>query len=336
MTDFFAEMENEIKQEAERVLTDTNQNQEFLKNFLKLPPEEGEITIRLLPPAFGMTLPYQATRLHKLNGRSFHCRHDLEKGKWSGPVGQCPACDYYRYLWKQAEIAGEGTAEYNRLVAAARAIKPMERYYYLCVVRDDPSQKGYKIYSTGKSAHKIIVRALVGDPKIKRIKKLGNIFDPVGTTGRDFVIVKELTGRPGAKDSYPSYDASTFLDPSPLGDDEMIAKWANGNFDPEALNISELRKLKTADELKHQLKVHLGVAAETASGFDPSEYGIVSGGAAVTPSGPETPVVETPVVETPVIETPVVETPVEVPTETPDDILADDEFMNIIDDLNIE
>jgi len=246
---------------------------DFLENFVKLPEGNGFVVMRLLPPAapgmFGRDKNrfYVSTRVHRVNNKSFHCPKVLENGKWNG---DCPICTYYSWLWKESEKKSKGEA--NAMQAKARAIKPVERYYYNVLVRQQHNEKsgemeknvGPKIYSTGKTVHKMIIRAIVGDEALDE-KPLGDVTNP--KTGRDFKLVKKMVK--SGEDNFPNYSDSKFLDPSPLGTPDEVTKWLANLHDLEAL-----RNIKPVEELKHELKVHLGLIQESNNqgGFDPREF----------------------------------------------------------------
>lgn len=260
---------DELQLEANRVLADGNnqRNEDYIKKFVQMPAKDGEIQVRILPRSHGMKLPFQATRLHKLTiggqSKSIHCRKELVGGKWQGKLGVCPICDHYNWLWSEANQSTGNKAE--NFIKTARQIKPIERFYYNCVVRDDPSQTGNKILSVGKKIHQKIIQAFVGDAKIKAIRKLGDITDVTGKEGRDLLIVKKITRSGG--EEYPNYDSSVFLDQCPLGTPEEVEAWLAGCYD-----LTELRVLRTAEELKHDLQVHLGIIRDESTAYDPRDF----------------------------------------------------------------
>jgi hypothetical protein len=319
---------DELKQDADRVLSDNKGNADYLEKFVQFPEEDGAITVRILPPSHGMKLPFQATRIHNVNGKSLHCPYELVGGKWVGQPGQCPVCDVYRHLWKLAnKSSGDKAKGY---IALARKIKPIERYYFNCVVREDPSQIGVKVLSMGKTLYKMILRAFVGDKKLKR-KPLGNICDTTGKEGRDFTSVKEMVQ--SGRESFPKYEQSSFEQPSPLADPQEVEKILEKCYD-----LSELRTIKEFDVLDHNLQVELGNKSDDESGFDPRKYNLDGGSTAPTlDSAPE----ETPTVKT--VETVVttVENPVQTPpatapadsAEEEEEVMADVDFMKELEDM---
>lgn len=264
----------ELRQESSRLKEGANVGgNDFLANFVKFPEGNGVVVLRLLGPATtGMFSRdkspfYQATRIHRVNNKSIHCLKTLSGSKWGG---DCPICDYYNWLWKESEK--KSPEEALRLQAQARAIKPIERYYYNCIVRKEHNEQtgvtlenvGPKILSVGKTLHKMIIRAIVGSEELQE-PALGDVTDI--KLGRDFKIIKTM--RQSGKDSFPNYDTSKFLDPSPLGTPEQVKTWLEAVHD-----LVSLRSLHEAEELKLDLKKHLGlIPNDTGSGgFDPTEF----------------------------------------------------------------
>ena len=263
-----------LREENDR-LKEGNNSADYLENFVKFPEGNGVVVLRLLGPApsgmYGREKNpfFQDTRIHRVNNKSLHCLKRLEGNKFTG---ECPICRQYNWLWQESEK--KGPEEAAQLQAQARAIKPIERYYYNCIVRKEVDEKtgeirenvGPKILSVGKTLHKMIIRAIVGSEELDE-KPLGDVTDI--KSGRDFKIIKTM--RVSGKDSYPNYDTSRFLDASPLGTTEQIDKWQSTLHD-----LFGLRTIRDPEELKVELKKHLGVipddSAATQSGFDPSEY----------------------------------------------------------------
>lgn len=264
---------HELENENERL---SKENSDFLSNFVKMPEKQGVVIVRLLPPAKAGMFDrernkfFVSTRTHKLNGRNYHCMNEISNGRWEG---DCPICKYYKHLWKESEKVGD-IKEAERLQSLARQIKPIERYYYNVIVRKQTNENGDveenvgpKILSIGKTLHQMIVRAIVGDKELEE-KPLGDVSDIV--SGRDFKIVKQI--RQSGKDFYPNYSESRFVnEPSPLGNKDQVRKWLE-----ELHDLQSLRDVKDFDELKKQLKIHLGVIPDDVSddGFDPSEFSL--------------------------------------------------------------
>lgn len=262
----------EMAFESKRITAEKEGGQGLFDNFVPMPKGNGHITLRLMPPMPGCKVPFQATRIHKVNGKSVHCLRELDRktGRW---MGDCPICTHYSHLWKESEKPGITKEEAKDLQDQARALKPYERYYYNAMIRslfNDKTQAveknvGPRIFSAGKDIHSKIVRAFVGDKELDE-KELGDITDVKGIEGRDLKVVVEM--RQGDKSAYANYSGSKFLDPSPLGTPTEVAKWLG-----EMHDLSQLRVLKSKEELKHLLRCHFGVETDTgATDYDPSEY----------------------------------------------------------------
>lgn len=261
--------------EYERVSAETNSssNEDYLEKFVKLPEKQGNVVLRFLPIKKGQKF-FCVTRVHTLTNpstkrkRAYHCRRELvqtDKGpKW---MGDCIICKYYSDLWQKSETMS-GKAQED-LQNQARAIKPVERYYYNVMVRQQKNKDGVvennvgpKIYSCGKNQHAKITRAIVGD-EVAGEKPLGDITHPVN--GRDFKVVKKIV-KGGGGVEYPNYDDSKFEDSSPLGTKEEVSSWLDAAHD-----LQTLRTVKSPDELKQALRVHLGMVKEDDSKDDDLE-----------------------------------------------------------------
>lgn len=289
---------------------------DYLQKYVLLPEKNGYVMIRLLPGPKGKA-PFCATRIHTLTNPStgkrttYHCtRNQTENGTW---VGDCIICRYYQDLWRKSDnLSG---SEQERCQTQAREIKPVERYYFNCIVRSERNKDGDvltnvgpKIYACGKQVYSKILRACLGDEDAG-VPGLGDVTHP--TKGRDFRIVKKIV-KSGSRE-YPSYDDSRFEDISQAGSAEEFASWLKNLHDLESL-----RSLKTQDELKHALRVHLGMVKEDSSVEDElAEFRNFS----VSPK-----------VEQKVREDLIVSTPPAKPSQSMEnilgeDILADDDFM---------
>jgi len=237
----------------------------FLENFVRMPEGKGSVVMRLLPPKAGKPF-YLVTALHRVNGKSIHDirEYNRETGKW---VGNNPIVDYIRHCWKQSEQAAP--AERDRLQALYRQLKPVERYYYNVIVREERAEDGTvkknvgpKILSVGKMVHEIILRGILGDKEMNQ-PRLGDVTDQ--KAGYDFKLVKTI--RKSGDQQFPNYEGSHFLEQSPAGTPDEWNTWMENLHDLESLRI-----LKTAEELEHELQVHLGLKQEGSSGFDPSKF----------------------------------------------------------------
>lgn len=267
MSDAFETINIEQISTEDSRLSDAGGQGSFLDQFVPMPQvkpgQVGSVVIRILPPKKGGSL-FVSTRVHTLNGRKLHCPRPLVNGKWDRNV-DCPICDYYSALWRKAdklEDAGHKD-EAEKLKNEARSIKPIDRYYYNAVVRTlqvgDDTQKnvGPRILSVGKTLHKMIVRAIVGDDHEEGLGDITNI-----KAGFDFIIKKELRGT--GDNAYPNYDQSKFArDASPAGDPDEIAKWAENLHD-----LSKLRNVKDMEALMKELAIHRGLVPDESEGFD--------------------------------------------------------------------
>jgi hypothetical protein len=230
----------------------------FLENFVRMPEGKGSVVMRLLPPKNGKPF-YLVTALHRVNGKSLHDirEYSRETGKW---VGNNPIVTFIKDCWKRSEQAAP--AERDRLQALYRQLKPVERYYYNVIVREERAEDGTikknvgpKILSVGKMVHEIILRGILGDKEMNQ-PKLGDVTDQ--KSGYDFKLVKTI--RKSGDQQFPNYEGSHFLEQSPAGDPDDWGNWIENLHDLETLRI-----LKTAAELDHELKVHLGLKQEGSS-----------------------------------------------------------------------
>lgn len=262
----------DLMDEVERLDASKEGQGGFMDNFVRFPEKDGFVTVRLLPPAKNKKF-YCATRTHRINGKSVHCPRELMTNKQGKKVWQdadpkkpCVICKYTRELWSESEKKPE--AEAKELQAEYSKIKAIERYYYNCVARSQKNQKGEvetnvgpKILSVGKTIHDRIVRAITGD-KANDEKPLGDVTDI--KAGRDFKIIKKM--KSGPKGTWPEYEAK-FQDPSILGDRDQVEQWLGNMHD-----LSQLRKLISAEEMAIELKKHLGIIKDEEDAFDINEF----------------------------------------------------------------
>ena len=262
---------NELRSNYAEVKESSESSSNYLENFVKMPEGKGSVVLRLLPPApdgtFGHAKNpfYQATRIHKVNGKSLHDPRVKLNGKW---VGENPIGDYLRWLWKESEQAAP--AEKDRMQKLYRELKPIERYYYNVIVRtetdDDGNVKqnvGPKILSVGKTVHEIILRGICGDKEMNQ-PAFGDVTD--FKSGRDFKLVKTI--KKSGDSTYPNYEGSHFLEESPAGNPDECKRWMENLHD-----LSSLRVVKSKDELENELMIHLGIKQESSTGsFDPSKF----------------------------------------------------------------
>lgn len=260
----------DMQGEDKRVNTEANNT--YLDNFVPMPkPKPGQtavLQVRILPPRKGGRL-FEYTRIHNVNGRKVHDPKRLVDGKWD-KSNYNPIVDYYNSLWRDADkLEAAGNKEAAELKKKeARSIKPIERYYYNAIVRKMTDKNGQvltdvgpRILSVGKTVHKMIVRAIVGD---ESEAPLGDITDPVN--GYDFIFKVEMRGT--GDEAFQNYDRSCFArEPSPLGTPEQIKLWAE--------NLHDLTKchVVTAPEiLDKELAIHRGLIPDEAQGFDVNKF----------------------------------------------------------------
>ena len=247
---------NEINQEAAAI----NKDSTIMDMFVKMPEKDGFVLLRFLPPMKDKSL-FSVTRIHRLGNRSFHCtrqrKHFPNGIYWvnatNNPADDCPICQEYSRLWK---VSNSQTGDQQaRTQAQAREIKPIERYYWNVIVRQQINARngqieknvGPKILSCGKTLQSIILESINGSELTGR-PRLGNITHPV--SGRDFRIIKKITKGSGGSE-YPKYDQSRFEDPSQLGDDEQIKQWLTALHDLESL-----KQYRDRNELAEAMREH--------------------------------------------------------------------------------
>lgn len=250
---------NAIKAEFDRIESAGQSN--FLDNFIQMPEGEGSVVIRLLPPMEGMALPFIATRTHKLNGKNIHCPMMLTNGKWQG---NCPACNWYRNLWKQSDSAASND-EVESLQAEARAIKPVERYYWNAIQRtlltktgQTQTNVGPKIFSCGKQLQSKILLCMTGDDIIAA---LGDVTDI--NEGRDLRVIKRLVKGAG-NEKYPGYGSSEFLNISVAGKDHEVKKWLENLHD-----LRTLRRILSTEEIEKEVRIHRGLEKDPDLEYNP-------------------------------------------------------------------
>lgn len=242
-----------------------NGGSNFIDNIVTMPQSDGVVTVRILPPKAGGKLCC-STRLHKINGKNYHCLCTYINDRW---VGNCPACAWNRALWKKADAA-TSKEEKEALIAEASSIKPTKRYYYAVVVR---SQKGtFKdgkmnklniplIWPIGIQIQAKITDAVHGNEELS-IPKKGIVFHP--DDGYDFNIIKVTK----AGDKFPNYDKSYFAEQkSPLGTPEQISEWLENLPDLQALRV-----LKPIEEVQEQIDIHRGLKPNPDTEFDPTTF----------------------------------------------------------------
>lgn len=235
-----------------------------------MPESDGVVVCRILPSSTGRIRDlYIATRTHNINNRWIPCPKTVSGDRWTG---NCPICDYYNWLWKESDKK-KGSDEAAQLQAEARGLRPNERYHYVVVVKAqtgtfrDGKQNPVDvplILGVGKQLHGLILAQMLGNDQIGE-KGLGAVYDL--QAGRDFKIIK-LSKRGSDNRTYPFYDSSKFLDPSPAGSADQVASWMS-NFP----DLTSIRETKTIDELKREIRIHRGAEKDYAEGgFNPADY----------------------------------------------------------------
>lgn len=309
---------SELEQESSRV----NSKERMSENsgiYVRSPEPNSFTVMRFLPRRKGQPL-FCAVKYHMLrdgngNKKIFFSPKELVKTD-KGPrwIGENSIIDkYLRDLWAKSEkVSGKAQEELRNQY---RELKGIERYYYNVLVRQEKDIKtgeivknsGPKIFSCGKTIHAMIVRAIVGD-KTAGEEPLGDITNP--KSGRDFKLVKKMVG------DYPNYDQSKFLDSSPLGEPDEISNWLENLHD-----LQSIRVVKSDDELKHALKVHLGLIQDDQDdgSYDPSEFSPKASPASKKEAKAEKVDLG--------LNTAVAT------TEDEEEVMADDEFLKEIDDL---
>lgn len=289
---------NEIRNEHKRLSQDNQgaANDEYIKTYVRMPERDGFVSMRILPRKKGQKL-FCATRIHTLTNpttgqkRTYHCPKEFSKDAATGREywrGDCIICKVYHDTWQKSEtLSGK---EQENMQNRARELKPLERYYYNVIVRSEKDNRtgqtttnvGPKIFSCGKQVHAKIMLAIAGDDSTGE-KSLGDITHPV--TGRDFRLIKKVV-KSGPRE-YPNYDNSKFEEASSAGTSEELERWLSNLHD-----LTQQRKLKNAEELKHALRVHTGMVTEGTQDTELEEFrsgmGVPASASPKTPAAIET------------------------------------------------
>jgi len=275
---------NELLEEVNRLNSSGDGGaSDYLNNFVQMPDKEGFVVVRILPPVKGKKL-YCATRTHRLGTptrpRNLHCPRELttinKRVMWLDVDRKrpCPVCKYCRELWDESELEETDKQHSEELKDLYRKIKAMERYYYNAIVRQEVNRStgatevnvGPKILSVGKTLHERIVRALVGNPDTDEKPIRPNVLD--FKEGRDFKIIKKI--RSTGKNKWGNYDASVFLDPSPLGNPDEIKEWLANMHD-----VAALRVVKSNEDIKVELQKYLGIISQDEdddTDYNPADF----------------------------------------------------------------
>ena len=231
---------NDIRKEANKLNKEQNGTND---DYVRMPEKDGFVLLRLLPKLKNKPF-YHAVRIHRLGeypaAKTIFCLKRLvqtpkgEQWRTISPETDCPICKRYNAMWEKSKKMPPAQAK--DLQDSARSIKPIERYYYNCIVRSQLNPKtnqienniGPKILSVGKTVHNMIWVSMSGNETTGK-KPLGDVSHY--QNGRDFKIVKVVRGASG----YPNYDQSFFEDPSPLGTNDQIKTWLTKYHDLEAI-----------------------------------------------------------------------------------------------------
>lgn len=272
MSDFDFDM-SVLNEEFQRVTTDKKpgaikKTGTFLDKFIKMPKGDGYVTIRLLPPLAGHSLPWAACRVHNFGtperANNIYCARVLRNRKWEG---DCFACNYYNHLYRlvDASTASGDSVLADQYRAKAQFIKPQEKYYYNAVVKGSNPPTGQTeddgplIYSCGVTIHSFILEAVLGNKEMDKDSK-GNVFHP--KLGRDLKIVKKM--KPGGK--FPDYSGSEWKDVSLLSKDEKKSQeWLKNLND-----VWSLRKVLDVEEVKKIIRIFEGKETDPRKNFDAS------------------------------------------------------------------
>lgn len=208
-------------------------------------PDSDKYTVRFLSgkPFF------LAARLHHLgsmaSGRTFFCHKTIQDGKW---VGTCLACKHYADFHEKGQprcYKGSDSDFQNDL----RSIKPIERFYYNCIVRGK-EEIGPKVLAVGKSVHQQILSSILGESGSPTFcRPLGDVSHPI--SGNDFAVVRSMKDA-GGGGAFPIYTGQ-FLPSSSLGTEEQIQEWLDARHD-----LSECVTLRPESEMLAALEEIFG------------------------------------------------------------------------------
>ena len=204
------DLTEKLLKEAEKMGGANNQKDERIFSVERDKSGVGFCILRFLPAASGESSP-----IVKLYNHGFQ-----ENGKWL--IENCPTT-----LGEQCPICASNSVLYNsgidskKKIASARKRK-LSFYSNVYIVKNpaDPSLEGkVMIFRYGKKIFDKIMSAM--KPEFQDETPL----DPFDLwNGSDFKVKVKTIREGGNGNSYPNYDDSTFLPPSPLldGDDEKL------------------------------------------------------------------------------------------------------------------
>lgn len=203
------------------------------------PRENGEYTIRFLPPFDSDGLFFKQTAQYKLGDKYYFAPYIEGEPD--------PIYKYYKALWKK---------DTNESKALAREIKPRKQYLYNIVVRSENGNKPENptkvfVYMSGQKLYEKVMHYFWDED-------FGDLTDI--EEGFDFKIVKE--GNPGG---YPSYDNSRPRNKATaLFDDDDMVEEVLSNIH----NLNNEVEYKSYDELKQALAEFLQSRSDTESFLD--------------------------------------------------------------------
>jgi len=219
------------------------------------------LLIRLLPAADGSSLPFFATRIHKINNRNYHCPCEFINGKY---FGNCPICHVVKGLYNKMNGLSKEEAEPFR--EEASKLKATQKFYWNAVVREMKDAEGKtlynsgpRIFSCGKQLQSRMLRLWGGDSSTG-LEPLGDVTDL--ETGYDLRLVKRITQGYG-NFSYPSYLESDFVKkPSKAGKADEVERWMESLWDLKAERV-----VKPFGELELQVKIYKGEVTDPELAF---------------------------------------------------------------------
>lgn len=195
-------------------------------------PNEGETTIRILPPWNKLSnMPFKKTGYHEVLGERFVCPRETTKEA-------CPICERVRQLYKSKSEEDK---------ALAKELRSIQRFYFNIVVRGQES-KGVQKFGCGQKLTEKIVNIMT-----KELSK--DITDP--DTGNDIIIVKKKIG------DYPDYSSTYVMhQESPLGNKDLLN---------QLHDLDREFGTKTYDELRDIIERRLGPSAGSNTAYTPRE-----------------------------------------------------------------
>lgn len=190
-------------------------------------PDEGEHTIRILPPTNGGTVPFKDGGLHRnlgADGKTSRVCPRLLK------AGECPACALHDELVRSKDASDQ---------ALAKRIAPIERTYFAILVRETGE---FRIYGAPPTVAQRIVELLIDQ------NEYGDITDP--EKGLDLKLTRE-----GKTLTSTKYSLLPKRRESPIG----VLNWKE-----QVPNLEERVKASSAETIANDLEQMLGAAVSDA------------------------------------------------------------------------